>query len=114
MNWITKLLISLIFFANTAVAEGITFNPEPIKPDGVITNVLSTFFFYESYAALWDAWPEYAGEIEAISLCERKVEQNIAYCDIHQVMPTIVDGEHTLSMGHEVEHGVFGEEYHEE
>lgn len=114
MKILHKLLISLIFFTNIAVSEEATVEPEYIVPDGVIENVITTFFFFENYAALWDAWPEYRGEIEAISLCERKVKKNIAYCDVYVVLPTLVDGEHTLSIGHEVEHGVFGEDYHVE
>ncbi len=114
MKILSKILISLIFFANIAVSEEATVEPEYIVPDGVIENVITTFFFFENYAALWAALPEYRGDFEAISFCERKVKKNIAYCDIYQVMPTIVDGEHTLSLGHEVEHGVFGDKYHVE
>ena len=108
MKWtIAKLLILLIFFATTAVAEDIDFS------DGVITNILVTMFFYDTYEEMYAAFPDEEHDYEAISLCERLVEQNIAYCHIHQVMPTVVDGEHTLSFGHEVEHGAFGEAYHE-
>lgn len=101
-----KLLILLIFFLGTAVAE-------PIVPDGEITNVLTTLFFYDTYEDLWNDFPEDRGTLEGVSFCERKVDKNIAYCDVYLVRPQEVDGEHTLTLGHEVEHGVWGEEYHE-
>lgn len=113
MKTLSKLLIFLIFFANIAVSEQT--GAEPInKADGVVTNVLSTFYFYESYEALWADWPDYEGEIKAICMCERKLEENIAWCDIYLVEPVVVDGDHTMSLGHEVEHGVFGENFHVE
>jgi hypothetical protein len=83
-----------------------------VEKDGVITNVLVTFFFYDSYEALYKDFPD--ADIEGISVCERNVAKNIAYCDVYQVLPRTVDGEHTLTLGHEVEHGIFGPEYHSE
>lgn len=102
-----KLLILLIFTANIAVAEQISKNQD------VITNVLSTFYLYATYEDLWEAFPDDYGTLEGISFCERNVEKNMAWCDIHIVEPQVIDGEHTLTLGHEVEHGIYGEEYHE-
>ena len=97
---INKLLILLIFFANIAPAE-------PVVPDGEITNVLITVYYYDTYEELWDAFAD-QGELEGVSLCERNVDKNIAWCDIHVVRSQEVDGEHTLTLGHEVLHGILG------
>jgi len=116
---LSKLLIFLIFFVGIAVGEVTVYDDEEVisvaiaKDQGLVTNVLSSFVFYDSYSSLWDAFPEYAGQIEAICFCDRQVELNMAWCEIHVVEPTVIDGEHTLSLGHEVLHGVFGENYHE-
>lgn len=83
---------------------------EPIVPDGEITNVVSTFVFYETYEEMWEDFGE---EIEGWSECFRDLENNIAYCTIWSVRPTFVDDEHTLTIGHEVEHGIWGPGYHE-
>ena len=99
-----KLLILLIFFLSTAVAEPQRY----IETDeGIVENVLVTFVFYDNYRLLNKAFPKYA-PIEGISICERHIEKNIAYCEIHQVLPSRIDDKHTLTMGHEVAHGVFG------
>jgi hypothetical protein len=109
MKLISKALILLIFFLSTAAAQ----DAVPIeKNEGVITNVVSSFVFYEDYFELWAAFPEYAGKIEALSFCAREPEVNMAWCTIHVVEPQILDGEHTLSLGHEVMHGIWGVNFH--
>lgn len=106
---ISKLLILLTFFGGIALGQ----ESVPIeKNDGVITNVLTSFVFYDNYDELWDALPEYHGQIEGISFCLREVEVNMAWCTIHLVEPETIDGEHTLTLGHEVEHGIWGVNFH--
>jgi hypothetical protein len=103
---VSKWLILLIFFAKIVLAE-------PIVPEGEVTNVLVTVHYYDTYEQMWEAFPDEAlTEFEGISLCDRNVEKNIAWCDVHIVRNQSVDGEHTLTLGHEVLHGVFGN-YHE-
>lgn len=116
-----KALISLIFFIGTVPAladpQGSEFTPE-----FEITNVMSTFFFFNTKQEVQDAWnelfPDLAEEydpefhLEGFSNCEHYVEQNFAHCDIYVMRPTVVDGENTLTAGHEVFHGVYGSKYH--
>ena len=104
-----KLLFLVIFFGGTAVAE-------PIVADGVITNVVSSIYFYASHEEMMAAVdPDDEGlkveedeELQGYSYCHRDLVQNIAFCEIHQVMPQQVDGSYTMTLGHEVAHGVFG------
>lgn len=107
---IRKLLILLLISSNIALAE-------PIVPDGEITNVISTFYFFDTVSELQEYLTDQTGEdfsdTEAYSECWRNEEKNIAYCDIYVARPQEVDGEHTLSLGHEVLHGVYGTEYHQ-
>jgi hypothetical protein len=96
---------------------------EPIKCSKEITNVLSTFFFFDTVEEMIEKWNEQNPDDQedpndpelmmGYSYCERKEDMNIAYCDVYQVRPTVVDGDHTLTLGHEVFHGVCGTEYHD-
>lgn len=108
----SKLLKFLIFFVSSIALA------EPVVPDGEITNVVSTLYFYETVSAmredLAEAYPKQDwSDTEAYSMCWRNAEKNIAVCDIYVARPQEVDGEHTLSLGHEVLHGVYGPKYHE-
>lgn len=106
-----KALFLLLFFGSIAVAE-------PIVPEGgIITNVVSTFYFYDTNEELLaaipinqrDLLPENPDEVlHGYSYCHRDLEKNFAVCEIHQVLPTVVDDEQTITLGHEVAHGVFG------
>lgn len=108
-----KLLILICALSTVPVTA------EPVRcPDGqVIRNVVSTFMFFSTVSDLQVYLSKQTGEdfsdTEAYSQCWRNVDENIAYCDIYVAMPQEVDGEHTLSLGHEVLHGVCGDEYHE-
>jgi len=117
-----KLLISLIIF-NLALfsTSALGQESEVISYDeGIIKNVLVTLFFYPNKEALHAAvcaamdGDEYAcsGGFVGFSACERKPEKNIAYCDIWQLAPSKVDGDNTLTLGHELMHGVAGPNYH--
>ena len=90
---------------------------EPLQsPDGVITNVLSTFFIYDTREELQSVYRQVSGytdEVDGFSMCERNVEKNVAWCDIYIIRPTIVDGFNSAVAGHEVLHGVYGQHYHE-
>lgn len=99
-----KLLILLIFLTNIALAEPI------VCDDGVIENVLITLHYVGSYEEL----EEMAGSpVEGFSLCERQVDKNMAWCDVYILEPKVVDGDHILTFGHEVFHGVCGVDYHD-
>lgn len=113
-----KLLISLIFFMGTAAAESVIVE-EIYKSEGMITNILTTIHIVTSYDEIAVAYEEITGDelpadetLEGLSDCWRNVAQNIAYCDIWVFESKYVDDEHTLTMGHEVLHGVFGDRYH--
>lgn len=107
---LSKALILLKIFVGT-IALG-----EPLVPDGEITNVLTTLHIFSSYEEMRkDIARNFPSdktgpveELEGMSDCWRNEEQNIAYCDIWMVRPSEVDDEHTLTLGHEVLHGVYG------
>ena len=113
-----KLLILLIFFANTAFAEDIVYD------EGIIENVLVTLHIMKDKEALnkalCDLYKE-AGEddeelcepVDGFSSCFGNVLKNIAWCDVYILKPTKVDDNNILTFGHEVWHGVAGTEYHE-
>lgn len=73
---------------------------------------------FETYGELREAlaveFPkqQWGDNTEGASSCWRDVEKNIAYCDVYFVEPREVDGEHTLTLGHEVLHGRYGPRYH--
>ena len=109
---LSKLLILLIFFGHTAVAQEPSVIAEYMdKSDGVITNVIVTLVFYKDYEALMAAFPD-EEPLEGMSYCIREVENNMAWCTIHVLEPHIVDGENTLTAGHELFHGVYGVNFH--
>lgn len=115
-HWKLKLLISLIFFTNS-VAAG---DPTKIhKDDGIITNILTTIHIVTSYEEIAEVYEQVMGfpvtpgiTLEGLSDCWRNVEKNIAYCDIWMFEPKDVDDDATLTLGHEVEHGMYGDRYH--
>ena len=113
-----KLLILLIFFMSIAA------HSEPIAKPYEVTNVLASFYFFDNYADMTAAWNEDNPDdledpddpdaiLSGFSYCEINVEHNISYCEIYVVRPIEVDGEHTTTIGHEIEHGIYGPEYHE-
>lgn len=85
-------------------------------PDGEIENVLLTMFFHDSVEAMEkDAMDRYGYELvgaDGYSACDRNVEKNIAWCDVHIPRPRYVDGYNAWTLGHEALHGVYGERYH--
>ncbi len=96
---------------------------EEIDKPFEITNVLSTIFFFDTYAEMTAVWNEdhpddYEDPNDPISIlmgfsyCEHYEERNFAHCDLYLVRPTEVDDDETLTIGHELLHGVYGEEYH--
>jgi len=109
-----KLLI-LICALSTVAA-----NAEPVEcPDGeTITSVLTVFKFFNNVSELQRYLTEHSetgqdfSDTEAYSFCWRDKENNVAYCDVFVAKPTMVDGPHTMSVGHEVMHGVCGDRYH--
>lgn len=113
-----KILISLIFFIGIAANAD-----EVIEKPFEVTNVVAKFVFYETLASLTSQWnlmnpddpedPNSDEPLQGFSYCEIDPETNISFCDIYTVRPTVVDGEHTLTIGHEIVHGIYGDEYHE-
>jgi hypothetical protein len=100
-----KCLWLLLFVASVALAEDIVFEYE-------ITNVVSTLYLFDTRAEM-EEYLEVSG-ISGYSECFRNEEHNIAYCDIYSVRPTEVDDDPTTTVGHEVLHGVYGADYHED
>lgn len=123
-----KTLIFLIIFSGTAFAQEDSLvwddHNELIRtPDGEITNVMLSFVLYDTSEELNKAaaeyWAEYyptlefEGGLDAFSLCDRNLETNLAWCDIHTLRPMYIDGYNTWTLGHEVWHGVYGPNIHE-
>ena len=105
-----KALILLLISSNIVLAE-------PLVPDGEVTNVVSTFYVFSTMKALREfLGDELDGDFSdtaGFSDCWRDRAQNIAYCSHYVVRPREVDGEYTLTIGHEVLHGMYGPDYHE-
>lgn len=82
-----------------------------LYPEFEVQNVGITVHWYDSKAQmqddLGDLFPD--RDYSAASQCEKKPEFNISYCDIYVVRPTMVDDNATLSIGHEVLHGLIGD-----
>ena len=107
------LLLALLLIFSSAFAEEIN------KSQGRIDNILITMFWFDSLAELQEAVAEMEEEeiddrLEGYSLIERYEVHNMCHMDMFAVLPNEVDGQHTLTIGHEVVHCVFGEDYHEE
>ena len=107
-NFSAKLLISLIIFLGTAVYA------EPIHKAHEIDTVLITFFWFNTLEDLNEYFPDEDDRLSGYSECEPYAAHNFSHCDLYVVRPQIVDDEHTLTIGHEVLHGVYGDQYHEE
>ena len=114
------LIATILLCSMSPAAFEITF-AEPIsKSDGIITTVLTTIHIVTSYDEIAAVYEEIEGEplpshistLEGLSDCARDVKHNIAYCDVWIFEPQYVDDEHTLTLGHEVLHGVFGNRHH--
>lgn len=89
----------------TIVGEYVNCSNEP----GRVDNVAISFFWFASLADLREHFDD--DTLEGYSECER-YSTNFAHCDIYVVRPKIVDGEFTLTIGHEVMHGVCGQKFH--
>lgn len=89
------------------------FAPEAV-PEFELQNVGITVHWFDTVEALRDDIGELEDErIHAASECETKPEFNISYCDVYLVRPGAVDDDATLSLGHEILHGLWGT-YHAE
>ena len=102
----TATQVLLLFLLATSI------HAEPIEKPYEIDNVLVTFFWFDSLAELQIYFDE--ERIEGMSECELYEDKNIAHCDVYAVRPKDVDDEYTLTIGHEVLHGVYGDKYHKE
>jgi hypothetical protein len=112
-NWRRKLRNLLLIAATlllTATANADDY--ERIQKDGEIENVVLTIFWFDTIEDLETAFGEEG--LQGYSECERYLKKNLAHCDLYVVRPTYVDDEETLTIGHEVLHGVYGHDYHEE
>lgn len=87
------------------VGEYVNCTTEP----GRVDNVAVSFFWFTSLKALRKHFDD--DTLEGYSECER-YSTNFAHCDIYAVMPKIVDGEFTLTLGHELMHGICGQKFH--
>ena len=113
--WI--FLCVLLCFAMAVKAEYIS---KPYE----ITNVMITFFFFdteeEMQAYYRDNFAEAEGEEKLIDkflrgfsfVEEYEEEKNICHMDMYVVRPIEVDDDKVDTIGHEVLHCVYGSEYH--
>lgn len=112
-----KLLILLIIFLSIA---GCSEPGDPIdKAGGTTLNVDLQIVLHDSYDDLLAAYPhddmiqlDYDEYLEGFSLFMRNVPARRSVCEVHIIEPQEIDGEHTLTLGHEVLHCVYGL-YHE-
>ena len=112
------LLVTAIF-VRPVLAE----DQERIKKSFEITNVLSTYFLFDTAEEMVAAWnnlyPESPEDLkdpnylQGFSTCEFYPERNFSHCDVYVVRPVAVDGENTLTIGHENVHGIYGADYHQ-
>ena len=120
--WIASALA--VFFASAAASAE---EPEelenercyaPYAPELVkefeVDNIVVTVHWYDSVEEMTSEMGDIFGtrDWSAASDCEKKPEFNISYCDIYVERPTSVDDNATMSIGHEVLHGLFGA-YHD-
>ncbi len=138
MGWLLAIALSAMLIAVTRVqaeelveiviTATLAETPEgercyaPYSPDLIKefenNNVGITVHWYDTKAELVEALVDKFGEIwedrdiQAASDCENKPEFNISYCDLYMVRPTMVDDDTTMSVGHEVLHGLLGA-YHD-
>jgi len=97
------------------ILSGFAFAEEPItKDNGEILRVLSIFHFYDTYEELYAEFPNEDKDFEGMSFCDRDIDKNVAVCHIYQITPHVIDGENTVTLGHEVEHGIWGTGYHKD
>ena len=113
-----KLLIILIIFGNIAACSEGSSRSEIDKTDGaLVTNIELVVILYDSYDDLNDAFNEsndevdYRYTLEGFSEFIRR-EDGTGECWVHIVEPQEIDGEHTLTLGHEIAHCMYGL-YHE-
>jgi hypothetical protein len=110
-EWLVLLAVFLFFTAAQVKAE--EYIAKPFEMDSVYI----TFFWFDTLQEMrkWVATniedEKYDPELMGFSLCEHYEEHGAAHCDLYVVRPKIVDDEATLTIGHEVLHGVY-EHYH--
>ena len=115
-----RLLIATILLCSLTAHAELEFIETISKRAGFITNVQLTIHIVTSYAELAAIYEKGEGKplpphiltLEGLSNCTRDVKNNTAHCDVWIFEPMFVDDEHTLTLGHEVLHGVFGNRYH--
>jgi len=115
------LFLSLIFLSSIATgAEVID------RSDGEILSVHVVMVLFDTQQEVAKRWtelypedPETDDTLQGFSVCERflkseypEINEEWAECTVYQTRPTVVDGEHTITLGHEVWHGVYGPDYH--
>ena len=107
------LLLALLFVCSSTFAEEID------KSQGQVSNILVTIFWFDTLSELQEYIAEMDEEevddrLQGYSLIERYDDRDMCHMDMYAVVPNEVDGNHTLTIGHEVLHCVYGEDYHEE
>ena len=85
-----------------------------LSPEFEVENMSFTVYWYDTKEELVEDVGDLFGarDFTAASDCEKKPEFNISYCDLYLVRPISVDDDATMSVGHEVLHGLLGA-YHE-
>jgi hypothetical protein len=109
-----KLLILLIIFGNIAACSDSSSRPDIDKTDGaLVTSIELEVILYDSFDDLAEAFSERNDEIDYRYTLEGYAEfirngDGTGKCWVHIVEPQEVDGEHTLTLGHEVAHCMYG------
>ncbi len=116
MKYLSKLLILLI------ISTGLPAHAEYISKPYEISNVLITFFWFDTEKEMQEYYFENVGKaagelkvdirLRGYSASEPYEDKNICHLDMYVVRPTEVDDDKTLTIGHEVLHCVYGPHYH--
>jgi len=116
MKLLSKLLILLI------ISTGLPAHAEEIIKPYEIGNILITFFWFDTESEMQEFYFENVGKkkgddeidrlMRGFSGSEAYPDKNMCHLDLYAVRPIKVDGDRTLTIGHEVLHCVYGPSYH--
>jgi len=114
---LNKILILVVFFL-IGCSDGYV-SAEPVdKSKGEISNVLVTIYWFDTTSEMSAHVEEHFGQdperLQGFSMIERYGDRDLCHMDMFVVRPNEVDDEHTLTIGHEILHCIYGKDYHDE